>query len=160
MQLYQINQRIESLLEYCSDPDTGEFIGTDELLVELNELEIEKSEKAVSIGCYIKGLNAESEAIAEEEQKLRQRRKSLDRRSEWLKGYLEYNHPGESIKDARCCIGWRKSQAVEIIDADIIPETYFKIVKEISKQAIKDDIKKGLDVPGAIVVERQNIQIR
>lgn len=159
MRLYEINRKLEWMLEACCDPETGEFAPSDEAEQEIALLEIERTEKAIQIGAYIKGLDAEAVALAEEEAKLRARRSSINRRAEWLCAYLAREYKGESIKDARCVIGWRKSSVVEC-DPEILPEKYWKITRDVMKQAIKNDIKSGIDVPGASLVEKQHIQIK
>lgn len=159
MKLYEINQQIEALLDACTDHETGEFAPTAEAEEQLAALEIERGEKAINLACYLKGLDAEAVAIAEEESKLRTRRQSINRRIEWLKNYLEANYQGESIKDPRCVISWRKSTVVWI-DERLLGEQYWRVTRDPMKQKIKDDIKSGIDVPGARLHEVQHIQIK
>lgn len=160
MKLYEINRKLEYLLEACCDPETGEFQPSEEAEKEIALLEIERTEKAVQIGAYIKGLNAEAVALAEEEAKLRNRRSSVTRRAEWLVDYLAREYQGENIKDPRCVIGWRKSTVVLVCNEQILPEEFWKVERHVMKAAIKDTIKSGKLVPGAYLEEKQNIQIK
>lgn len=160
MKLYEVNQKLEWLIEACCDPETGEFTASPEAEQEIAALEIERTEKAVEIGAYIKGLNAEAVALAEEEAKLRNRRSAVTRRAEWLCDYLAREYQGENIKDPRCVIGWRKSVVVIICDERVLPEEFWKTERHVMKSPIKDAIKSGTLVPGAYLEEKQNIQIK
>lgn len=160
MKLYEINRKLEYLLDACVDQETGEFTPSKEAESEIAALEIERTEKAVQVGCFIKSLNAEAVALAEEEAKLRTRRSSINRRAEWLCEYLAREYEGQSIKDARCIIGWRKSVVVIVCDERVLPEEFWKVERHVMKSPIKDAIKSGTLVPGAYLEEKQNIQIK
>lgn len=54
----------------------------------------------------------------------------------------------------------RKSEQVYIEDEGIIPLDYTTTKVSISKSLIKDAIKKGIEVPGASIVENQNLVIK
>lgn len=61
-----------------------------------------------------------------------------------------------------CVISFRKSEAVEIYNEAAIPEFFIdtKVTKTVNKTAIKQAIRDGLQVDGARLVERQNIQFK
>jgi hypothetical protein len=125
------------------------------------------AEKAVAIACLIKGIEAEAEAIAEQELILRNRRKTSERQSEWLRAYLAGNlTPGDKIKDARVVISWRKSQSVQLLaDVSSLPRQFIreKLVIEADKLAIKDAFDAGTadSLSGlAEVVIKNTIQIK
>ena len=46
------------------------------------------------------------------------------------------------------------------VPAEQLPDEYVRIKCEANLSRIKEDIKEGDEVPGAILEERQNIQIR
>jgi hypothetical protein len=56
----------------------------------------------------------------------------------------------------------RKSEAVEIVDENKVPMFCYrtKTTKEIDKVKIKELIKKGEEVPGAILKENKNLSIK
>jgi len=59
-------------------------------------------------------------------------------------------------------INFRKSESVEIIDESLIDKKYKKLVLNttIDKMAIKKDIKAGIDIDGAKLNKKQNLQIK
>lgn len=61
----------------------------------------------------------------------------------------------------RCKVSWRKSVSVEIQDESRVPEDYKKekVIVNIDKVSIKKALTGGEDVPGASLLEKQNVQI-
>lgn len=72
---------------------------------------------------------------------------------------------GEKFKTDRVQISWRRSEQVET-DADFMlwakeHSAYLRFKEpEVDKAALKDALKSGIEVPGAHLVENNNIQIR
>ena len=157
MKLYEINQSIQDILD-CVDPENGEI--SDILNNALTELEMAKSEKVLSIGKYLKSIDAEAKALAEEIKNLQGRKRVLDAKYEHIKNYLIANAAGESYKDTQCVISWRKSETVSIVCLEQIDDEFFQIKREISKTLIKDAIKAGREVLGAEITVNNNIQIK
>lgn len=161
MQLYKIARSIQK----CFKIPTGEYIDTDtgEVFDEeyLNGLRIAKTRKVENIACWIKNLQAEAEAYKKEEEAFRTRRKQAESRIESLKRYLTNWVSGEKIETDRCKVSWRKSVSVEIQDESRVPEDYKKekVIINIDKVSIKKALTGGEDVPGASLLEKQNIQI-
>lgn len=54
----------------------------------------------------------------------------------------------------------RKSQAVEVLDEQLIPADFWVIKKEVSKSTISQAIKDGEEVPGAQLKENVSLSIR
>ena len=57
-------------------------------------------------------------------------------------------------------LSYRKSDSVNVIDLDAVPDEYKKITIAADKTAIKKAIKEGAEVAGAELVTNQNLQIR
>lgn len=161
MQLYKIARSIQN----CFKTPTGEYIDTDtgEVLDEeyLNGLRIAKTRKVENIACWIKNLEAEAEAYRKEEESFRIRRKQAESKVESLKRYLTNWVAGERIDTDRCRVTWRRSISVEIQDESRVPEDYKKekVIVNIDKVSIKKALTGGKDVPGASLLEKQNVQI-
>lgn len=167
--LFEINNTIDSLLESelnkedeVLNNETGEILSVEELL---NQLEMEQKEKFDNIGCYIKNLNADIDAIKNEEKKLSARRKAKENLVERLKSYLSSNmqYAGyNKFESARCVLSFRTSKAVEIAEGTELPENYInvKIVEEPDKKALKEAIELGASIPGVSIVEKKNLQIK
>ena len=54
----------------------------------------------------------------------------------------------------------RKSQAVEVLDEQLIPADFWVIKKEVSKSTISQAIKDGEEVPGAQLKDNISLSIR
>lgn len=157
MQLYAINREIETILNQV-DPETGEI--STETCQALESLEIAKADKVLNIGKYLKSMDAEAKAIAEEIRTLTARKRAIENRYENIKTYLVMNTAGESYKDAQCVISWRKSESINIVCIEEISDEFFQIKKEVSKSLIKEAMKAGRVVTGAEIVINNNIQIK
>jgi len=169
MKLYEINSQIEQLWQHADEAFDAEASPEhlDQLERLLKQAEVTLAEKAVAIACLIKGIEADVDALAEEELILRNRRKTAERQADWLRAYLAGNlTPGEKIKDARVVISWRKSQSVQLlVDAERLPQNFRreKLVIEADKVAIKDAFEAGTasTLSGlAEVVTKNTIQIK
>ncbi|ORJ32074.1 hypothetical protein ATE37_01780 [Streptococcus oralis subsp. tigurinus] len=56
-------------------------------------------------------------------------------------------------------VSFRKSQAVEV-DETVLPEAYKVATWKPDKKRLKEDLKNGLEIVGASLVERKNLSIR
>lgn len=174
MRLYETYFHIEQLWLKVADILSGDVTeGPDGLPVTpddaldwveqaLSGIEDERDTKALNIAAMIKNHRAEAEALKSEKTRLAKRQQAAERTVDWLTRYLEqFVEPGVKIKDARSTIGWRRSEGVRLtISPEELPEEYVRIKREANISAIKEDLKAGDDVPGAVLEERQNIQIR
>ena len=161
--LYELDQAVLTVLDngLVFDEETGEILWDED---NFNQLEIERNAKLESVALYIKSLDADAAAIRAEEKALAERRGIKEKKADRLRGYLAYSM--ESFGDTRLetprvALSFRKSQVVEIWDADELPEQYWKQAAPTpDKTAIKKAIKAGEDVSGASLVDRQNLQIK
>ena len=121
-------------------------------------------EKARGYIWHIKKLEADNITITEELNRLerieKRNDKLIDRLKENMKFALEIF--GESQKVDTFTLSLRKSKSVEILDADVIPESFrvIKTTETINKNEIKKAIESGLTVPGATIKENNNLQIK
>ena len=154
MNLYEI----EAAILDCVDED-GEVVDIEKL----NALEMERDSKISNIGCWIKDLRAEAEALKREKQALEARQKAAENKAASLKEYLMGFLNGAKYKDSRISISYRKSTAVDFVegmDFNTLPDGCKKITVEPSKTAIKELILDGVEVPGCMLVEHNNLQIK
>lgn len=157
MNLYEIDGKIKFLLDQVDEYG----VMSDETYGEFETLMVEKSVKIENTALYYKNIIAETKAIKEEEDKLRDRRKAKENYAERLKVYLGQFLDGEKFESAKVKIGYRKSTAVVLIDEDKIPAD-FRVPQpdKIAKSEIGKAIKEGKEVPGAALEERESIQVR
>ena len=160
--LFEIRGDIEWIMNNAIDPETGEI--AEEYIEQLETLELERSEKIENIGCYIKNLASDAEALKAEAKVMTERAKRAERLADSLKRYLTAALDGEKFNSTRCAISWRRSVSVEIDEAEIpeLPEQYIrtKTTIEPDKTAIKDALKAGEIIEGCRLVERNNISVK
>lgn len=158
--LYEINEQILRCVkdgDMVVDTETGEVID----MAALDALQMERDEKLTNIGKWILDLKADAKAIREREISLAERRKAKENKAEQLMDYMNMILAGKKFECADFKASYRKSQAVEVTDAEKIPAPYL-IVQEpkVDKSGIKKALKAGEDIPGAKLVERNNLSIR
>lgn len=161
MNLYDINQAILDQV----DPETGEILDYEAF----SELKMEREEKIEGMALWHKNLTAEAAAIRAEEIKLAERRKSLEKKAERLKQYLAEFLSGSKFSTARVACSFRKSSSVEILDeAAFIQEMqesmHYEYLKysppTVNKTEVTNAIKAGQLVPGAQLIEKNNLSIK
>ena len=153
--LYDIIKSIESF-EFEVDEETGEILN----MAELDALQVDKETKVENIALFIKNLKADAAMYADEEKAFAQRKKAAANKADRLTKYLAAMLAGEKYKSARVAITWRKSEQVDITSIDELPAGYYVTEKKPDKMAIKKAMKNGETVPGAVLVERENIQVK
>lgn len=166
MTLYEIDSKIEDLLERMVDPETGEV---DEATAEEFEaLQMERGAKIENVALWYKNTLADANAIEAEIRNLQDRKKKLDTRTEWLKGYLTNALNGERFETPKVAISYRKSETVEFENAEafcsanadnemVVTTT---ITRKPNKAKLKAYMKEGFFFKGVWLEEHQNIQIK
>ena len=168
MKLYELKAVYENFLEAI---EAGE-IPEEAIADTLESIEADIEEKADSIACLLKGLDADIAAIKAEEDRLEQRRKSKEKTKESIKEYLSSTllAMGKTqIETARNKISFRKTPPKVVFDDEksfiewaILNDdsllTYGK--PTVNKTAIKEAIESGKEINGAKIVVGQNIQIK
>lgn len=171
MKLYEITSALGLLWEQATevlDGGNADPVEMEKALsyleTKMQEMEGTHADKCLNVACLIKNIEAEAEAVKAEEKRLSDRRKSGERKADWLRTYLANNmEPGTNLKDARAVIGWRKSTAVEVtLPAEQLPENLrrTKITVEADKSLIKTHLEAGQAIEGCSLVQRFNLQIK
>lgn len=90
--------------------------------------------------------------------------KRIDRGEHLVGRLFERVYDGKPINVGTFILSYRKSDAVVIEDETLIPTEYMKTpeppLPKPDKTAIKEAIKGGAEIPGAIIETRQNLQIK
>ena len=157
MNLYEIEQEIMS----CVDMETGEIIDCEKL----DALTMERDQKIENIALWVKNLEADAKAYKDEKDSFAQKQKVAENKAKSLKGYLSRFLAGAAYKSTKVNICFRKSESVDVFSMEALIEygkaDYLKYKEpEADKTAIKNAIKAGANIPGCILVENQNIQIK
>lgn len=157
--LFEINSQIEELSERLIDPETGEL--DEEVLTQLDELDIAKDEKLEAYGMKIKSLVAEVKAIKDAKEGFTKREHAKVALIDKLQRVVDAELRGEPKEYTNVHFKYRKSESVEIVNEDLIPEEYcdYETKKKPVKARIKADLKAKHDVPGAVLVKKNNLQV-
>lgn len=163
MTLYEIDSAIMA----CVDQETGEIIDSDAL----NALQIERDKKIEGVALWVKDLRAEAEAIGNEVKALSARKKATENRAEQLKRWLGEALAGEIFKSSKVRVSYTHNTKLNVIDEQSVinyiqthfnePEQFIKFtLPEIRKDAIKAEIKNGMEIPGATIELTESVVIK
>jgi len=154
MRLIELAQKYESLL-YKLEQDE-EF----NLESELDATEDQLQDKLDSCGWLYRNLTAESEAYAAEAKRLKDKADSRAKSAEKLKNYIGFCLRGEPLKTKSFNFTFRKSEQVEILDPDSLPDCYVRIKREPAKDIIKQDLKAGGTIANCGLITNYSLQIK
>lgn len=110
----------------------------------------------------IKNTEADIEARKNEIKRLTELNKADERKNERMKEVLKESMDltGHERVDTKLFkVSFRKSEAVEVDDL-LLPEAYKVATYKPDKKRLKEDLKNGLEILGAELVERKNLSIR
>jgi len=162
LRLYEISEKYKFLMDDLFDEETG--VVNETALVKLQELKEPLENKCINVVRVFKSLTAECDAIEKERKAMAAREKSLKTQIDWLKGYLLENMEACEVKEIKCpqfVIGLQKSPpAVDIYDENSIPDEYNRVKVERDLSMIKADINRGIEVPGARLIQRNSVRIK
>ncbi len=152
--LYEIDQAILG----CIDSETGEILDADRL----DSLQMERDTKVENVVCWVKNLLSDAEAIKAEKTALAEREAKCRAKAEKLKAWLVEALGGQAFTTAKCAVSFRRSEKVEVLNAEEIPTEYLVVRTELrpDKDMIKAAIKDGVVVDGCCLVENINPQIK
>ena len=162
LNLFEIVKEIESCVKLDENrmvnTESGEIIDIEALAA----LEIERDVKIENIGCWIKNLLADAEALKQQKNIFAEREKVAKNKAESLKNYLTVILDGKKFETSRVAMSFRKSESVEFTGELIdVPHQFLKFKEpELDKTAIKKAIKDGENVPCCQLVSKMNLQIK
>lgn len=120
----------------------------------------EKVENTVKV---IKNKEAEKKQLKEEIDRLTARHKSIDsditRLKTGLQGAFEITGH-DKVKTLLFTVTLAKNQPSVVVDEELLPKKYFVITKKPDKNAIKELLKAGKKVKGAVLQESRSLRIR
>lgn len=168
--LYEIQTQYRALMaemeSILADPNP-ETLESD--MAHLNELmginAQEFQAKGDAYAAVIREKEARAESLREEANRMMALAKQADSTAEYLKSRLFAAMQEQGIASAdlpHFRLSLRNSQAVEVLDKDALPSGYLRIktVSEPDKTALKVALKQGQAIPGAVLVDRQSLQIK
>ena len=163
MRLFEIVDGVQHILELGTDRETGEI--SNFTLKRLDELELTLDEKLTNTALYLKGVEAERDAVAKAAKELSARALIHTRQADRLRKYLADNMERvghEGLSDPRVKLSWRTSTAV-VCDEDarfFLPVELLAVKTSPDKKAIGDLLKAGTEVAGCRLETRKNLQVK
>lgn len=159
--LYELADQYRRALSELPEDATEEQVA-----IALQPIEGAIAAKGQNIVAFVLNLEAEAVAIERAAQKLKFRADSLSRRSDSLTSYLYRNMKALGISEIKANDGTFKAKivknppAVEIFGP--IPAEYEKVIPEQrvpDKNKIKDELKAGVIIEGARLVQGERLKI-
>lgn len=160
MKLYELTQNYLNLQELLEDQEIPKEI----VIKALEEVDGDLEDKAENIAKLMKSLELECNAIKEEETRLSNRRKAMENKNKGLKEYLENTMKATGklkFKGKLFSFNIHKNTpSLKILDESLLDDKYYIVEKKIDNKAIKNDIKNGVEVPGASLIQTESLRIR
>ena len=163
--LFNLASEYEMLYTALAESADEDGVIDESLLPAVGEAKATLEAKALSVAQVVRYLDEDIDLFDKEITRLTAAKKHLENEQKRVKAYLQTACEKcgiESIKGVHAKISFIKSTSTDIYDESELPDEYFrtKTTVEPDKTKIKDAIKAGIDVPGARLVERRNIQIK
>ena len=165
--LYELTDRYKTI-EGMLDRDI-EYISQDEIKETLANIKDDIEDKVASIGKIVLELKSDIESVKIEEDRLAKRRSGFTSKMEWLKLYLLAEMVSTNTlkvkKDVISVSVQNNPPSAELIDLELVPEQYVRIIpesREPDKRAIIEHFKEtGELVAGVnIVTDKKFVSIR
>jgi len=164
LRLFEISKQLRDLAELSLDED----IPPEVLRDTLEAVEGDFDAKAVDVAKFICSLEANAAEVARAAEMMATRAKRIERRAENVRAYLLYQL--QSVNKARIATPEltikraTNPPAVQIRELRDIPDKYWVQPpppdKRIDKNALKADLKAGIDVPGAYIESSERLDIK
>ncbi|HAM1380007.1 TPA: siphovirus Gp157 family protein [Listeria monocytogenes] len=156
--LYSIQDKYQQLLNLAEQLDP-------ELLKDtLESIDDELETKAENVAFVIKELEGQSLILEKETKRLAERKNTINNNVKRLKqslfdAMLIANK--QKIKTNLFTLDIRKNpHSVFVEDESKLINYLVEQPKKLDKTKLKDDLKKGIDVPGAVLVQTERLQIK
>ncbi|HDV6036251.1 TPA: siphovirus Gp157 family protein [Staphylococcus pseudintermedius] len=158
--LFDLNQNELAILEMLEN----EELSFDDVKDTLDVIQDEQKRKYDAMQKMILSLKGDINTLKEREMALSKRRKSYESKIKSLQNYMldSMKFKGETkFKTEEFTYFIRKSDSTQIDDENAIPEKYkIEQAPKINKTQIKKDIKAGIEVKGASLVENESLGVR
>jgi len=162
--LYQIAAEYRAITDVLMDSGCDEQTLKDTLEGEAWPLEL----KAQNYAFVIRNMEASAAAIKEAEQQMAERRKAIEKRAEYIKERLKTGMEIAGVQKIDCshfAITIAKNPpSVDIFEPGLIPSEFMKTPTPPppapDKTAIKDAIRAGKEVPGAMLSQGTSLRIK
>lgn len=142
MNLYELSQNYLAALDFLTDPENE--IDQQTAIDTMESLDGELDDKILNVGRVIANIQHHINGIKEAEKRQQTRRKSYERKMEWMTDYLKKEmintgHIKLSANDISLSLA-KLPASVQIDDENLIPDKFWKekVERVLSKTAIKE----------------------
>ncbi len=161
MQLYNLTANYQQIADYI---DSAEEVDESLLIDTWESIDEAFEDKVISTAYVYKNNDADIETISNEIKRLQKLKQTKSNANDRLKGYIKDNMlqlDKTRIKGDLFNVSVRNNaESVEILNESALPEDAFKVTRTPDKTAIKEALKNGHDVDGAVLKRTQSLQIR
>jgi hypothetical protein len=163
--LYELRAEYRSALDFLAETPEEE-IDMDSFSAGLAAMESDLTAKAAAVACYIREVEAEAAAIGDWLKAQQDRARRLDATADRLRNYLlgELTLAGlAAVSDPRIQLKIKKNPPrVAITDAESIPPQWWRTrtIQEPDKTEIKNALKAGQEIPGAVLEVTERLEIK
>lgn len=159
--LYELTGQVLELQNMLLDGEYEEQIINDTI----ESLAFEIEEKAENYAKVIKNIEADVEGLKSEEKRISEKRRVLENRVKYLKTNLEQSMIALDKKKFKTQLFsfniQKNAPSLKIENADIIPKKYYIPQDPIVDNAkLKEDLKNGLAINGAYLMQTESLRIR
>lgn len=158
MKLYELAQNYARLMEMAEEMESDALVDT------LESLQDEIEEKAENIAKLVKNLEADAKIIKEEEQRLADRRRSIESKVTRLKEYLQQQLEVaglQKVKRPTITVAIQANPpSVEIADEKLIPSEFMIPQYKVDKKSIMERLKNGEIIPGCSLKQTKGVRIK
>lgn len=170
MKLYEINDEILRLTDQIViDEETGE-IGCDleNICAQIDSLHMEKRSILEYLAKLVLNIRSEAAAVKAEENRLYERRTSLEKKEKRLLQILDRECGGEKTDLGVATLNYRKTTKLDVTDRDAaviwLQDNHEDFIRyrepEISKNDVKALLNAGTEVPGCALVEERSYSLK
>ncbi|NHM74105.1 hypothetical protein BUZ56_11400 [Staphylococcus hyicus] len=158
--LFDLNESELEILEMLEN----EELSFEDVKDTLDSIREEQKRKYDFMQKMILSLKGDVNTLKERETSLNKRRKSYESKIKSLQNYMldSMKYKGETkFKTEEFTYFIRKSETTQIEDENVIPDKYkTPQLPKIDKTQIKKDLKSGIEVSGASLIENESLGVR
>lgn len=157
-----IENEISNILDVEDNITDEEY---DTYLSYLNDLYKQEIDKIDAIGFNLRKFNSKVEFLKEEEKRINNKRKSMEKRIVRFKEYIKnimIQYDLTKLKGNTTSIYFMNTESVNVENIDDLPENYvkIKIEKHPDKKAIKQALKDGEVINGVKLLSNKSLVVR
>lgn len=164
MKLYELTAAYRNVWDMMEDDE----IDIETINDTLQSIEGAIEVKAENLAVFVKRLEGMADTFKAEEKRLQERRKAFENRVKHIKDYLQNNMEMAGISKINAgtfIITLQKNSRGSVIieDEKKVPAKYLTIIPEQyvpNKDAMENDLKNKIDIPGASLLIGKHLRIR